>query len=181
MPRSEGRGSSEQFAENALVKALRPDPSERPIEYHLIRGWVGRSTMGDMFRLYPSPELDEYIEIDSVDLLYQVSLDREGNALGGSIIAVRADAELKSMGSETVTARAAAMLDGGLMRQFVATSDPAQLAAAYRSAGPLNDKDYTKGFWCNVSMFFSCTTHVVDDPVCTTASGKLCGTARYLP
>jgi len=170
--------SRKNLGQDELVQLLVPDPARRVAESHIIKGWVGKSAREGYWRLYPTPELDEFIEIAEDDILLQRPVDQSISPLGGSVLVIKATAELHSMGSTSVDARNA-MLHGDITNDFSNRSGGDLIALM--SGTTLGDKDYTKGFWCNVSMFFSCTTHVVDNWVCTLASGKLCGTAKFLP
>jgi hypothetical protein len=91
---------------------------------------------------------------------------------------IKSTAEIHSRGSTSVIARDA-LLHGDITTELLGQS-PADVQAIMIGSG-LGDTSYPDGFWCSVSMLFSCTTPVVDDWVCTLASGKLCDTARFLP
>jgi hypothetical protein len=164
--------------QDELVQFLAPDPEQRIPESYTISGWLGKSTHKGYWRLYPTPELDEYVEIADADILLRREVDKTQSPLGGTVLMIKGSAELHSAGSARVDARTA-FLQGDITADF-STRSVSELASQIGGGG-LGNKDYTKGFWCNVSMFFACTTHVVRNPVCTTASGKLCGTARFLP
>ncbi|HVC33564.1 MAG TPA: hypothetical protein VNL16_08655 [Chloroflexota bacterium] len=170
--------SRKNLVQDELVELLALDPAARNPEYHAISGWLGKSAHQGYWRLYPTPELDEYIEIAEDDILLQRPVSEATSPLGGSVLMIKATAELHSMGSTSVDARTA-MLHGDITNDF-STKSGGDLIALM-SGTTLGDKDYTKGFWCSVSMLFSCTTHVVDNWVCTLASGKLCGTRKFLP
>jgi hypothetical protein len=170
----------QQLKQDALVTTLRKDPSERPEDFKLLTGWLGESTHKGMYRLYPTPELDEFVEFDESAVLGSWPVGKAA-PLGGTIVALSSAAELKGMGSETISVKAASMLGGDSTERFTRVASALTSSEALTIGGGLGDKDYTQGFWCNVSLLFACTTHVVDNWVCTLASGKLCGTAKFLP
>jgi hypothetical protein len=144
---------------------------------YVLTGWLGKSPEAGFWRLYPTPELDEYIEIAENDIVFTQPFNHAVAPLGGTAIVIKASAQLRGVSTDAAEARAA-FLQGDITHNTIAAS---QMNATALSIGPLGNKDYTKGFWCNVSMFFACATHVVEDQVCTLSSGKLCGTRRFLP
>ena len=161
-----------------FVQLLAPDPQQRGSDHRVIKGWLGRSTQRGYWRLYPTPELDEYVEIAEEHIVLRRSVDTTISPLGGTYLVISSTAEIRSMGTTSVIARDA-LLHGNIIDELSGKSI-SDIQSFMINTG-LNDTSYTEGFWCNVSLLFSCTTHIVDDDVCTLASGKLCGTARLLP
>jgi hypothetical protein len=166
------------LGQDELLEALVPDPALRAPGYQVVKGWLGRSTHRGYWRLYPTPALDEYVEIAEDDIVLRRPVERSNAPLGGSVLVIKSTAEIHSMGSTSVIARDA-LLHGDITTELLGQS-PADVQAIMIGSG-LGDTSYTDGFWCSVSMLFSCTTHVVDNWVCTLASGKLCDTAHFLP
>ena len=146
---------------------------------YVLKGWLGKSSQAGFWRIYPTPELDEYIEIAESDILHSKQFHEAVAPLGGTAIVIKATARLQGGYNVAVDARTA-FLQGDITHKVMAGTQ-ADAAAMTIGGGGLGNKDYTKGFWCSVSMLFSCATHIVDSDVCTLASGKLCGTVRYLP
>ena len=148
------------------------------------KGWLGKSPRAGFWRIYPTPELDEFIEIAESDIVYSKPFSETIAPLGGSVIVFKATARLYGANNNGVEARAA-FLKGDITHKAAMAPQvnaPAlSIGGGGSIGGGLGDTDYTEGFWCNVSMFFAGSTHVVDDGVCTLASGKLCGTVRLLP
>jgi hypothetical protein len=138
---------------------------------------LGKSPEEGFWRLYPTPELDEYVEIAEADIVFSRPLSEAVAPLGGTAIVINASALLRGVSTDRAEARAA-FLQGDITRNAVAAL---QTNAVALSTGTLENKNFSIGFWCNVSILFACGTHVVHDVVCTAASGKLCGTARLLP
>ena len=62
--------------QDALVENLRPDPSQGPNAVALT-GWLGKSTRDGYWRLYFTPQLDEYVEFKEEDVLRSQSLGSE--------------------------------------------------------------------------------------------------------
>ena len=165
-----------KLEQDDLVEMLSPDPAQRGPQGLIGTGWLGRSIEDGYWRLYPSPELDEYIEVAESDIVMRRPLDPAISPLGGSVVVIKSTADLYSMARTPMNARAA-LLEGELASEFAAAP---RTTARVSNQGSLGNKDYTKGFLCGVSMFFACATHVVNNPVCTLASGKLCRTQRYV-
>jgi hypothetical protein len=161
-----------------FVQARIPDPAEHLADHRIIKGWFGKSTHPKYWRLYTTPELSSYVEIAEEDILTRHPIETTVSPLGGSILVIKSTAELRGMGATSVIARDA-LLHGDITTEMLRkTSSDIQ---SFMVGVGLGDVSYTEGFWCDVSMLFSCTTHVVDDDVCTLASGKMCGTVRILP
>lgn len=74
-----------------LVARLVDDPSDIP-ETKLYAGWLGKSQSNKKWRLYLSPTLDNYLEIDLDDILHQMQVDQ--SPLGGSFVWVDRDAKV---------------------------------------------------------------------------------------
>lgn len=159
-------------------QALRATDRRAIPEQRTISGWLGKSTHQGYWRLYTTPELDEYIEIEEDDILQRRQIDTSVSPLGGSVLTIKASAEIHGMGATSVIARDA-MLKGAIVDECAGKS--ISDLQSFMIGMAVNDKNYTNGFWCSVSMLFMCTTHVVKNQVCTLASGKLCGTRRFLP
>jgi hypothetical protein len=165
-----------------LVETLVTDPSVKP-DVAIVKGWIGQSTRTGYWRLYPAPDLKSFVEIAEDDILMSKPIATNISPLGGTVVVIKSTAKLHGEGGLSVDARTA-YLRGDVTRDLssVASNPTAFLMSIGKGpGGGLGDVSYTEGFWCNVSLLFSCTTHVVDDDVCTLASGKLCGTANLLP
>lgn len=161
-----------------LVQEIRPNASERGETTHVVTGWLGESDRDGFWRLYATPELDDYIELSEADIVSAKEVPTNISPLGGSCIIVKETAQISGGTSESVSV-SQALLQGSIAERF-ASNDEIDFPPDGSKLVPYN-KNYTKGFVCTVSMFFMCTTHVVRNPTCTTASGKLCGTRRFLP
>jgi hypothetical protein len=161
-----------------FVEARVPDPAQHHADHRVIKGWFGKSAHPGHWRLYTTPELNSYVEIAEDDILLRRPVETSVSPLGGTILVIKSTAEIRGMGTTTVVARDA-LLHGDITTEMLGKAGP-DIQSFMIGVG-LGDKSYTEGFWCDVSMLFSCTTHVVDDDVCTLASGKMCGTVRFLP
>jgi hypothetical protein len=167
---------------DSLVESLVTDPNVKP-DVAIVQGWIGQSARKGHWRLYPTPDLKSFVEIAEDDIVMTKPIATEVSPLGGTVVVLKSTAKLHGEGGLSVDARAA-YLRGDITKDLssVASNPTAFLASIGTGpGGGLGDVSYTEGFWCDVSMLFSCTTHVVDDDVCTLASGKMCGTVRFLP
>src|SRR5262249_23923285 len=83
----------EELKQDWLVDRLTPDPGV-PASLRVLAGWLGASTRAECWRLYLTPELNEYIEVAEADIVHKQSLAPEDSPLGGSVIWVNRDAKL---------------------------------------------------------------------------------------
>lgn len=97
------------FEEHPLVKKLVPDPKVLP-DVVVMSGFIGHSLREGFIRLYLSPRLDSYREIAVADIVHHQDLDHESEPLGGSVIWVKADAQVSRVASDVE--KAAAFLAG---------------------------------------------------------------------
>lgn len=69
------------LTQDALVEALMPDPSAPPPGVIMVRGFLGKSTDSDMWRLYVSGTLDRYIDIPKDKILHMMRLAEDRGTL----------------------------------------------------------------------------------------------------
>ena len=79
--------------QDELIKNLVPDPSQVP---NLKRrdGWLGKSSRKDYWRLYLTPELNNYLEFREEDAVHTLSLESDLNPFGGTSVFLKREAEL---------------------------------------------------------------------------------------
>jgi hypothetical protein len=65
---------SSGVVEDPLVASLVPDPSQGPPNTTVLAGYLGRGTEEGVWRLYLTPELDEFVEILEDTILHRQSL-----------------------------------------------------------------------------------------------------------
>jgi len=83
----EGAASNEDgLQEDELVRRLIPDPSKPSPDVVTVVGYLGKSPARNMWRVYLSPALDEYIEFAQEDIVETQSLKSDPNPLGGTVV-----------------------------------------------------------------------------------------------
>lgn len=82
-------------------------------ELRVLRGWVGRSAYAEKVRVYLTPSLDTWVEVAGADVVHRLRAPL-GGGLGGSLVWVRADAELAT--GQTDSAEAAGELGEDAIR-----------------------------------------------------------------
>jgi hypothetical protein len=70
-----------KLAEDQLVQKLVPDPSQGPPNATVLRGYLGRGTGKDSWRLYMTAALDEYVELAESDILHTQKLPGDQGTL----------------------------------------------------------------------------------------------------
>ena len=99
--------------QDELVDDLIPDPSQHePVT--ALSGFLGKSTQAGHWRLYLTPELDQYVEIPEDAILRTRPSSGSGSAIAGSIVWIRAGTPLVSKKIST-TQTQAEFLQGGLL------------------------------------------------------------------
>ena len=61
--------SSKKLAQDPLVEKLVSDPSQHEPTIQL-RGWLGKGTVEGVWRIYLTPQLNEYVEVAENDILH---------------------------------------------------------------------------------------------------------------
>ncbi len=90
-----GEGESSKITEgDDFVKALVRD-ARQPPKLRILTGWFGNSTEPNHTRLYLDPELRGYMEVPDDAILHIRVIGKEHSPLGGSIVWLRGDVQLK--------------------------------------------------------------------------------------
>ncbi len=66
-----------ELSQDALVEALVPDPGSLA-DVVMLHGYLGKSAVEGSWRLYLTPDLDEYVEIPEDKILHHRRLSRTG-------------------------------------------------------------------------------------------------------
>jgi hypothetical protein len=94
-PSPEGSQEPRKLRLDALVHDLLPDPAEHPPDVIVLVGFLGRSSIDSYWRVYLTPELDDYLEVSEDDIVRRVGLSPGQSPIGGSVVWVRASAKLR--------------------------------------------------------------------------------------
>jgi hypothetical protein len=102
---------------DALIKQLLPDAAQLP-DLRVLVGFLGKSTRQGYWRLYFTLTLDEYVEFAETDVVHSHAFDADESQLGGTVIWVQRDANLKH--TRTVSREAQADFLQGAIANSVA-------------------------------------------------------------
>jgi hypothetical protein len=136
-----------ELKQDPLVEKLKADPSEDP-NVKMFTGYLGRSTQVGYWRLYLTPQLNEYLEINEEDISHNQSLATEQSPLGGTMLWIRRGANVQY--TRTVSRQVQAeFLQGDMTATFLS-------GVGLGRFGRLTDKDddggFSDSFWCKVAV-----------------------------
>lgn len=86
------RADRPALEQDALVEALVPDPSPGPLNATVLQGYLGKSTTQGAWRLYLTPELDQFVELPEAEILHS-----EKQTDDGTLVWVRKDLPLTAL------------------------------------------------------------------------------------
>ena len=110
-------GRNFNLVQEPFIEILVPDPASLP-DVILLAGFVGKSNRAGYFRLYLTPQLNEYLEILQTDVVHQQTIPPTSNPLGGTLIWVKREAQLTH--TKVATAQAQSQfLQGSISTQFL--------------------------------------------------------------
>ena len=145
--------------EDELVKKLVPDPANPP-DAQILRGFLGKSARSGYRRLYLTPDMGDYLEINEEDILHSQSSPSGESILEGSIVWVKRDASIQHTTTRPVQAQAeflqgdvSAALRPGLGAGPFPGGPPAVLEPWYTPGctqwmcPPTSDKNWCSEFW----------------------------------
>jgi hypothetical protein len=108
---SSDRASSDSHLKaNSFVEELLAGAGPIP-DLCVLTGYLGRSSRPDVWRLYLTPTMNEYLEIAQKDIRFQKDLLDSAQEFGGAALWVQNDAELTHVFIENLTVRADDFVD----------------------------------------------------------------------
>jgi len=124
--------------QDSVVEKLVPDPAE-PAKLKVLIGLLGRSAREGYWRLYVTAYLDEYFEFHGREVCHHQRLEPNQSPLGGTIIWVRATAEILRTKSTPATT-AQEFLQGEIARasSLAAIASPASFGGLRPWLGAVN-------------------------------------------
>jgi len=84
---------TKQLKQDLLVEQLVPDPGN-PQPTIQLTGWLGKGAEEGLWRLYLTPQLDQYVEFSADSVVHSQPLQKEQSALGGTTVWLKAGATL---------------------------------------------------------------------------------------
>jgi hypothetical protein len=157
-------GTKGQLRQDRLVEALVPDPSLHQPGVLLI-GFLGKAVQSGDWRLYLTPELNEYVEFSEQDIVHTQPLSQEQTQLGGSRVWLRSGAPFRHTYIETRQVQAD-FLRGGITSDFMPRTSPFTAAVRGRP---------DTGYGCTRNYVCSTNPHI---PACQLAS-EVCPPTPY--
>jgi hypothetical protein len=119
-------GRAVELRPDPIVDALVPDAAAAPPNATVLRGYLGRSTTPDHWRLYLTPALDRHVDVPADKILHTVALPDSRGTL------VWVPKTLRLGYTQTFSAEVqASFLDGAIVEEHLA-GRPAPLLAAGR-------------------------------------------------
>src|ERR1700751_1576644 len=94
MPKDDPKTPSKSLSQDPLVERLISDPANPEPTVHL-SGWLGKATQEGMWRLYLTPQLDEYVQFSESDVVHTQPLTPDQSPLGGSVVWLKAGTPLE--------------------------------------------------------------------------------------
>jgi hypothetical protein len=117
MAESKKRPRARELTQDEVIARLVTDPADVPDVIAMV-GLLGKSPRPELWRLYTSLDLKDYIEVAAEDIVHSESLKTERQPLGGTVIWVRSGARLRNARSESALAEADFM-QGEITRKFL--------------------------------------------------------------
>ena len=137
--------SRKELKQDPLVEQLVPDPADPQATIQL-KGWLGKGVKAGSWRLYLTPQLDEYVQFQDKDIVHTQPIAPEQSPLGGTMIWLLAGTSLQHT---RVTTRQlqAGFLSGGITANFMAGATSTFAMAARRAMFAVG----TAGVNCSVN------------------------------
>jgi hypothetical protein len=135
-----------QLKQDRLVEQLVPDPSDHQPTIQLT-GWLGKGAKEGSWRLYLTPQLDQYVQFTDKDVVYTQPAQPERSPLGGTLVWLQAGTVLEH--TQVVTRQVQAdFLSGAITSGFMTgtvSSLPADVLMRQAVIGG------TRGYVCSVN------------------------------
>jgi hypothetical protein len=117
-----------RLAQDRIVDQLAPDPgSHQPLT--ILTGFLGQSSREGFWRLYLTPELDEYVEFAEDDVVQTEEATKEQAPFGGSSVWLRQGAPVTHTQVSTRQVQAE-FLSGSITAGYMGAAAPAAVGAA---------------------------------------------------
>ena len=110
-------GHSFELKQDGLIEKLVPDPATPP-DAMVLSGLVGRSTKAGYWRLYLTPQLNDYVEFSEKDVLHHQQFPPALSPLGGTLIWIKGDAKLQHT-QTTIQQAQGQFLQGNIAAKFL--------------------------------------------------------------
>ena len=172
MASKDDSNAPKQLKQDPLVEQLAPDPGAHTPTIQLT-GWLGKGSKEGRWRLYLNPQLDEYVEFSDKDVLHTQALDPKQSLLGGTMVWLRASADLEYL--QVVRRQVQAdFLSGGITSGFMAGTASSLPGSRGFQAALAGTRDYR----CSINPHIPACQ--IRTEVCGGGSGNVaCGTGPF--
>jgi len=155
-----------ELKQDPLVEKLKADPSQDP-NVKTFTGYLGRSTQVGYWRLYLTPQLNEYLEISEEDISHNQSLATEQSPLGGTMLWIRRVANVQY--TRTVSRQVQAeFLQGDMTATFLSGMGLGRFRGLAAQGQPLREPPATEGGVCVSILVSLFSATVVSFTIATT-------------
>jgi len=160
--------------QDQLVAKLVPDPENHEPAIQQV-GWLGKGIKEGSWRLYLTPQLNEYIQFSEADVIHSQPLDISKSSLGGTTVWLKAGTPLAYTQVVKRTVQAD-FLSGGITSNYMAGSAPSLVNPRARKmvAGA------SRGYQCSINRHIpACQMPSEACPINSIDTG--CGTGAICP
>jgi hypothetical protein len=92
----------DSLSPDPLVKRLVPNPDEVP-DLVSITGWLGKGSKKNVLRLYLTPNMGYYLEVDAGDVVHAEKIGKDSD-LGGTVLWLQSDAKVRHHSTDSYRA-----------------------------------------------------------------------------
>lgn len=85
--------NNKELNQDDLIDHLVLDPSQTP-NVAMLSGFLGKSNRNGFWRLYLTPELNNYVEFSEEDVMHSKPINTKESPLGGTFVWIKKDAEI---------------------------------------------------------------------------------------
>ena len=136
-----------QLKQDPLVEKLVPDPANHQPTIQLT-GWLGKDAKEGTWRLYLTPQLDEYVQFAEGDVVHSQPVQASQSSLGGTVVWLKAGTVLQH--TQVVKQQVQAdFLSGGITSSYMAGAASSFPAAGSRAK--VGVAGNTRGYVCSVN------------------------------
>jgi hypothetical protein len=172
-------GGTKGLKQDALVDRLSPDPGN-PEPTTQLSGWLGKGAKEGVWRLYLTPQLDEYVQFSETDVVHSQPLGAGESSLGGTMVWLKAGAALEHMHMVKRQVQAD-FLSGGITTGYMAGSDFSYASTRATKPVPTNSRGYQCSINPHIPACQAPTEHCGHPTVgIACGTGPFCGSGAFV-
>jgi hypothetical protein len=169
-----------QLKQDRLVEQLVPDPANHEPTIQLT-GWLGKDAKEGFWRLYLTPQLDEYVQFAETDVIHSQPAQADQSPLGGTLVWLKSGTALQHTRVVKQNVQAD-FLAGGIVSNYMSGA-----ASAYPSINvkPKGVVPNTRTYVCSINPHIPvCQPHTYVCPIASVDtncySGAFCDTGNFV-